>query len=168
MFVVGEYSRIKNVDQVANDANEEHLSEKTNKSCEEVDKIHAADRRLHDDNGNALKRSHSNEMKEKKKKKEGMLITKILNSSKRFARRTTENSDRHFLFQTRWFRRCHTAQSVIAATWSTSIVDTMVRELHHWAKLEASNLQSPTTDMRQIFLAKGQSIKAWNESSGAD
>ncbi|KAM7498124.1 hypothetical protein LguiA_022538 [Lonicera macranthoides] len=88
--------------------------------------------------------------------------------SKRFARRTTENSDRRFLFQTRWFRRCHTAQSVIAATWSTSIVDTMVRELHHWAKLEASNLQSPTTDMRQIFLAKGQSIKAWNESSGAE
>ncbi|KAM7473293.1 hypothetical protein LguiB_020536 [Lonicera macranthoides] len=41
---VGEYSRIKNVDRVVNDANEEHLNEKTNKSCEEVDKIHAADR----------------------------------------------------------------------------------------------------------------------------
>ncbi|KAM7468902.1 hypothetical protein LguiA_007085 [Lonicera macranthoides] len=41
---VGEYSRIKNVDRVVNDANEEHLNEKTNKSCEEVDKIHASDR----------------------------------------------------------------------------------------------------------------------------
>ncbi|KAM7473191.1 hypothetical protein LguiB_020434 [Lonicera macranthoides] len=47
---VGEYSRIKNVDQVANDANEEHSSEKTNKSCEEVDKIHAADSLISADN----------------------------------------------------------------------------------------------------------------------
>ncbi|KAM7473088.1 hypothetical protein LguiB_020331 [Lonicera macranthoides] len=40
---VGEYSRIKSVDRMASDAKEEHLNEKTNKSCEEVGKIQAAD-----------------------------------------------------------------------------------------------------------------------------
>ncbi|KAM7473234.1 hypothetical protein LguiB_020477 [Lonicera macranthoides] len=41
---VGEYSRTKSVDRMVSNANEEHFNEKTNKSCEEVGKIHAADR----------------------------------------------------------------------------------------------------------------------------
>ncbi|KAM7473176.1 hypothetical protein LguiB_020419 [Lonicera macranthoides] len=81
---VGEYSRTKSVDRMASNANEEHFNEKTNKSCEEVGKIHAADSpSSNGDEGNIGLR-HCGEVK-KMKRKETITECKLVEDDARNA-----------------------------------------------------------------------------------